>query len=122
MQSGLFSEERTLTMISNELPKAVLYVSGIGATLGMTEVPMLKDLSTLLQFGAFGLCALMMYGMFELIKIHQKERAELVRSLERKESEKEAITEKVAKAINNIAEALKDRKCVAGDSRIKVDE
>jgi hypothetical protein len=109
-------------MIDGVLPKAVFLVSGVGAFLGSADIPILKDISTILQFGAFGLCALMMYGVRELIQIHRAERAELVKSLEKKEHEKEALAEKISKAMNNIAEALKDHKCVAGDSRIKVDQ
>lgn len=104
------------------LPKAVLWVSGIGVIAEVTPFPVMKELSTILQFGAFGLCALMMYGVWDILKQHRLERKELVQSLKEKEEENKKLTQQAFKAFNDISAALKDHKCVAGDSRIKVNE
>lgn len=108
------------------LPKIVVVLSGAGvlaeAADGVVGLPIFKEISGVLQFGAFGLCAMMMLGVWKLLEQHRRERAELVESLKVKEAENKQLAIASIQAMNKIAEALKDRKCVAGDNRIKVDE
>lgn len=96
------------------LPKAVLIVSGVGAVAEAvdqaTGLPILKELSAVLQFGAFGLCALMMCGVWMLLKLHREERKELVKSLEKKEAENKELAISSIQALNNIADAMKSLK------------
>jgi hypothetical protein len=84
----------------------------------------------ILQYGAFGLCAFLAVGFFTfcrfLMRSHHEERVELVKALagETETLRGICVTGQISldnntEALRRITEALKDRPCLAADSRVQ---
>lgn len=104
-------------MLSNiafiTLPKITGGLLGVSLLANIASLP---ALAKLLEIGALGLCALMVFMSY-------KERKET--AVERKEERSSLVTElqertdAFTKAVNRISEALEDRPCVKNDKRIE---
>jgi len=84
----------------------------------------------LLQYGAFGVCLVLMAGFFALcrmlLKNHREERGEFLKAFAGQSQEFKALSARTQGALENntealrrISEALGDRPCLAGDSRVR---
>ena len=102
------------------LPKLAGIVAGMGAMSEILNFPGLEKLSGVLQFGALGLCAYMVYDQRIERKAQRDERIELVTSLRAKEIENKKLLEKFIDATNRLSEALEDKPCLLGDQRVKI--
>lgn len=101
------------------LPEIAGWIAGIGIIAEVTNIPGLREVSGILQFGALGLCAYMVYDQRLERKQHREERKELVQSLQTKEHENKMLIENFTAATNRLAEALEDKPCLIGDQRIE---
>jgi hypothetical protein len=72
------------------------------------------DPSGFLQYGALGLCTIM-------VILQYLDRRDLARLIQAREREKDAQIARFSDILSRFAEGLKDRKCIAGDSRFNRD-
>ena len=90
----------------------------------------LPKISLPLQYGALGLCAIMGVGVFKLLTDQRDEREKmaaeagrernvLVEELQEKDKQFIKVIESNTAGFNRLADALKDRPCIAEDSRTK---
>lgn len=98
----------TCLLLKYPVVLAFLILSG-----GVTEY-LGMPISFPLQYGALGLCALMMY-------YHRKERKELVSGIVRKEEDNRELFRQNLTVLSELREALKDRPCLKNDSRVELD-
>lgn len=117
-------------MVINILSKAVGMLL-LGSLIA--ESITLPKLTLPLQYGALGLCAIMGYGVYKILKDQRaerekmadnaaKERNLLVEELRQKDKKVCDCVQKNTEALEKMTEAMGDRPCLATDSRVKKDK
>ena len=75
-----------------------------------------------IQYGALGLCAIMVIfqckRLSSMSKEHREERKELVASIEKRDERLADVTERCIQSYNRLADVLNDRPCLHRDRRI----
>lgn len=88
---------------------AVFAAAGVAADLVGPAIPWAD---WIMRFGALGLCGFMVFQNYRQMR-------ETNRVLNRKDAEIRRLSDNSVAAMNRIAEALEDRPCLAGDSRVQ---
>jgi len=83
----------------------------------------MSDANPFVEYGALGLAFTVVLFLCKhlnrLTELHRQERKELVVTLQAREEQFIKMVEHRIAADNRLSEALEDRKCIAGDQRIK---
>jgi len=96
------------------------------ACIGLSAVAesqnIMKPVVPVLQYGAFALCAIMVYLMRDILQTHRLERADLMKDIRSKDTAFNDLIAKNHKVLRKLAEVLEDRPCLKDDQRAEVDK